>query len=211
MRIKEQKVYGFGELSERAKNKAREWFRGVYDREDWADCVLEQANDAAAMLGIEIGTRVIQLYGGGTRLDPVIYWSIGGSDAGVAFNGRYKYAKGSVARIKREWPKDTKLHEIARGLQAVQQRSRYAIKADICTAGGRVYNGLRFEDISNIPDSDFKPAEGGFDDVCHWIERFADWIRLGLEKEWDWINSDEQVDESIMANEYEFDVDGRIA
>ena len=34
------------------------------------------------------------------------------------------------------------------------------------------------------------------------------WIYRTLEKECDWQNADEQVDENIRCNEYEFDVDG---
>jgi hypothetical protein len=37
---------------------------------------------------------------------------------------------------------------------------------------------------------------------------FMDWIYKQLEKEWDYQNSDEQVEESIRANEYEFLEDG---
>jgi hypothetical protein len=37
---------------------------------------------------------------------------------------------------------------------------------------------------------------------------FADWIYSQLEKEYEWQNADEQVDDTIRANAYEFDEDG---
>jgi len=43
------------------------------------------------------------------------------------------------------------------------------------------------------------------------LRSFADWIFKQLEDEYEWANADEQVDESIIANEYEFTENGRIA
>ncbi len=37
---------------------------------------------------------------------------------------------------------------------------------------------------------------------------YADWIYSTLQKEYYWRMEDEQVDESILANEYTFDEDG---
>lgn len=43
------------------------------------------------------------------------------------------------------------------------------------------------------------------------MRAFADWIYRQLETEYDYQNSDEQVDESIIANEYEFTEEGKPA
>ena len=51
-------------------------------------------------------------------------------------------------------------------------------------------------------------AEEGIPEL---MRDFADWIYRQLEKEWEWQNADEQVDESIRANEYDFEIDGRRA
>ena len=41
------------------------------------------------------------------------------------------------------------------------------------------------------------------------LRAFADWIYLQLQNEYEYQNSDEQVAETIEANEYEFTVDGK--
>ena len=43
------------------------------------------------------------------------------------------------------------------------------------------------------------------------LREFADWIYRHLESEYEYRMSDENVDESIRINEYEFDENGRIA
>lgn len=50
MRIIETKVYQFDELDEKAKEKARDWFRQGIEMEFWADNVLEDAK----RIGLEI-------------------------------------------------------------------------------------------------------------------------------------------------------------
>jgi hypothetical protein len=39
---------------------------------------------------------------------------------------------------------------------------------------------------------------------------FADWIQDTLQKEYDWLTSDEAIEESILANECEFDEEGEL-
>ena len=42
------------------------------------------------------------------------------------------------------------------------------------------------------------------DEITDLLREFMDWIYSRLEKEWDYMNSDKSVDESILANEYNF-------
>lgn len=44
-----------------------------------------------------------------------------------------------------------------------------------------------------------------------WMKDFARWIYKQLEPDWDYQTSDEAIEESINANEYEFTADGKIA
>ena len=46
------------------------------------------------------------------------------------------------------------------------------------------------------------------DDIAQLMRDFADWIYDQLEKEYEYQCSDNVVEESIIANEYEFDEDG---
>jgi hypothetical protein len=65
-------------------------------------------------------------------------------------------------------------------------------------------------DVSHADDRyrDIGTAE---DDIRDELRAFADWIYSQLENEYDYIQADEQVDESIRANEYEFTADGECA
>src|SRR3990167_4030943 len=44
MRIKETKLYQYNELSDDAKERARDWYQGVALDYDWWDCVYEDAS-----------------------------------------------------------------------------------------------------------------------------------------------------------------------
>ena len=54
MRTVEQKVYKFDELSDSAKEAAREWWRQCELNEEWWDAVYEDAETIAAMIGIDL-------------------------------------------------------------------------------------------------------------------------------------------------------------
>ena len=49
------------------------------------------------------------------------------------------------------------------------------------------------------------------EDTRDLLRSFADWIYRQLKEEYEYRMSDENVDESIRINEYEFDENGRIA
>ena len=61
-------------------------------------------------------------------------------------------------------------------------------------------------------DEDFTDEEKKVLDRA--VERFADKVAealTGLRNAWEWSTSREQIEETIKANEYEFDIDGNIA
>ena len=45
-------------------------------------------------------------------------------------------------------------------------------------------------------------------DIIELLRNFMNWIYKRLENDYEWLNSNEQVDESIISNEYEFDIKG---
>jgi hypothetical protein len=47
-----------------------------------------------------------------------------------------------------------------------------------------------------------------FGEVRNALHSLMDWLYRTLEKEYEYHNSDEQIEESIRINEYEFDEDG---
>lgn len=220
MRTIETKVYQFDELDERAKERARDWFRQVDDafQDNGAECIIDDAVRLGALIGIRIGTKSVPLMGGGTRQKPVIYWSGFHSQGdGASFSGSYAYRPGSVQALATEAPTgsdkghegNNEVNRIARDLRDLQRRHFYRLQANIYTGGLYVHSHtMRFDversDSVNVPDNDVDTLETLLRD-------FADWIYRSLKREYEYQQSDEQVDETIRANEYEFDEEGNRA
>ena len=59
---REVTVYQFDELSDRAKEKAREWYRGGQPDHDWWNSIYDDALRMAEILGIEIDYRYHDLH-----------------------------------------------------------------------------------------------------------------------------------------------------
>ena len=225
MRDKVTTVYTFDELSDRAKESARQWFReGMQTPDDWgADTVLDDVARMGAILGIEIRTRPVKLMGGGTRNEPNVYYCVGDRDHGFSFAGHYYYAKGSVANIKKEAPADwtnsdgTKghsdsnatLHDIAVRLADVQRRNFYKVSASTSHAN-RNFGGFGM-DIDVESDGPVALSDDDRQAVNDALVDFANWAEKQLEREWEYRNSDEAVDDDIRANEYEFTEKGERA
>src|SRR5690349_7069500 len=103
--IVETQVFTFDELSDDAKDKAREWYREASCHDEWWDAVYDDATQCGKILGI----RIDKIYFSG-------FWSQGDC---AQFEGDYSYAKGSTKAIREYAPKDETLHKIADTLQAI--------------------------------------------------------------------------------------------
>ena len=192
MRIIKTKVYTFDELSEDAKEKARQWYREVDDFDFHADCVIEDAKECAKLIGIDI-ERVY--YSG--------FWSQGD---GACFDGSYSYKVGALKAIKDYAPNDATLHRIAKDLQEAQMPAFYRLCARVKQRGHYSHSGctdIEVYDREN-PYSDVPQEEA----IKEALRDFMDWIYSQLEKEYGYQNADAQVDENIMVNGYVFTEDG---
>lgn len=207
-RVMETTVYKFDELSERAKEKAREWFREGNLDYDWWEFVYEDAERIAERLGIEFRTHEVKLYGGGARHDSCIYFrGFYSQGDGACFEGTYSYKKGSVKAIKEYAPQDKTLHSIAEGLYEIQRQHFYRVTASVKHSGH--YCHAYCMDIE--VDVDGRYDKEASDGVTELLRDFANWIYKQLEAEYDYRMSDEAVDQDIEANDYEFDEDGHPA
>lgn len=184
----ETTVYTFDELDDRAKEKAREWYRdGSLDYE-WWDTVYDYAKEAGAALGITVDN--IEFSG---------FYSYGD---GACFTGRYTYRKGWKQALRAVTQNET-LEDIGRRLQAAQRLVFYKGAAVIVKTGHR-YNDETSVRIDCDPDTDvFTNA------VTDALRDFMRWIYKSLEQEYEYLLSDECVDDMIRANEYTFTADGR--
>jgi hypothetical protein len=206
--IIETTVYRLDELAGTAKDKARGWYREGAMSEDWHQFVYEDFEAIAAMLGIQMKTQTIRLYGGGTRQEPRIFfsgfWSQGD---GACFESRYRYQSGAVKAIRQHAPQDRELDEIAATLQAIQRRNFFQIAADV-THRGHYYHEYAM-DIVVDHDSRRSVAAKDEQGIVETLRDLARWLYRQLKRENEYQTSDAAVEEAILANDYTFTQDGR--
>ena len=198
-------LYTYDELSDDAKETAKQWWLDCRDETDY-ECVTDDFATIAAKLGIDLATNPVKLMGGGTRNDPAIWWSVGYCQSDyAAFDGRYAYVKGAAASVKDYAPQDKELHAIADRLQAVQSRHLYALTA---TIKYHHYYGLQVEtrnerheygDVSAAVESEVKEI----------MRDLAQWLYRQLVQQDEYLRSDEQIADAMEANGYTFREDGR--
>lgn len=207
MRIAEKTLYKYEELSDRAKQRARECCLEDGLDPSWWEYLYEDFARVAEILGISLSEKPVPLMNGKCRYEPEIYFSgFYHQGSGSSFCGTYGYAKGAVDKIKKYAPQDEELHRIAQGLQDVQRRHFYRLTADITSARDH-YIRVEVGDSEN-PYRDIGDAE---DDVRELMNDFNGWMFKCLQDEYEYLTSDEAVEESIVANEYEFDEEGNPA
>lgn len=211
--VKEYTVYKFEELSDDAKERARDWWRTTENQDFNVDYLYEDFQRMAGILGITIDTHPVKLMGGGTRYEPVIYWSGFSSQGdGACFEGSYAYKPGALKALKAEIGGESKgdkeLIRIATELQKIQRRYFYKINASMQHRGYYYHSGCMAVNVENWQGDYATVADDDSDDIVQLMRDFADWIYRQLESEYYWRMEDENVDESIIANEYTFDEEG---
>lgn len=191
MRTVEVKVFQFEELSESAKETARNWYR---DGNDF-DPEFESFETAAKLLGITFGTRTVSVANGKTYQETDIRYSGFSSQGdGASFVGSYEFAKGCSKAIRSEFPEDKVLHHIADALTVLQSRkvlafqSREPITATITQSGH--YSHKYTMDIE-LDEGTVYLSEDDTKELLELMRDFAQWIYDSLQEEYDYQQSDE--------------------
>lgn len=191
-RTVETTLYKFDELSDEAKEKAREWYRaGGYDYDWWS---FDDYIDCAKFIGIGI--------------DNIYFSGFSSQGDGACFEGRYEYKKGGAKALKAHAPNDKELARIADGLQELQRKNFYRLSASVRHRGHYNHEMCTVIDVENT-NSTYRDCNSGTEEALKDLLRdYMRWIYRQLEEEWEYLNADEQVDDNIRANEYEFEEDG---
>lgn len=206
--LQSDRSYKFDELDERAKERARDWYRqGAFEYE-WWDEVFEDAKQCLALAGFTI--------------DRIYFSGFSSQGDGACFEGSWRAANAQpVKAMKQHAPQDKDLHAIAAAMRevakarpdasmSVKHRGRYS--HEHCTEFDVSADGPEWDDDVRRSDAEWsalRDREAEIEETI--IETSRDamrWIYRQLEREYDYLNSDEQVDEAIRANEYEFNQDG---
>lgn len=203
----EKTVFKFDELSDRAKEKARDWYRDDAFDYDWYTFLYEDLAIIFDILGID-SRKPVKLMNGTTRYDPCIWFSGFSSQGdGACFEGTYRYAKGASKKIREHAPQDEKLHAIADLLTEVQRRHFYRLEARVTHSGHYYHEGCTTIDVTDRESGDDIGGETE-KEVAEQLRALMRWIYRALQDEYRYLNSNEAIDESIDATGYEFYEDG---
>lgn len=198
----ERTVFKFSELSDKAKDKARDAVRNRdVEHSDWWDFVYADATEVASLMGIDIGRD-------GNR--PAICFSGFCSQGdGASFSGWYNHKEDAHTKVREHAPKDEELHAIADGLVVMQTTARLLhggrLYARIDTSGHYSHSGTMSADVEGEAPACSEEVEK---DLLALFRRFADWIYEQLETEHDYLTSDKHINEYL--SEEEFDEDGSV-
>ena len=218
-RIMETTVYQFDELSPKAKEKARDWWKEL----EAQDCDLSVVTDdfirIAELFGISIKTysqpwvNTSTGKSGVAQKDSVFWSGFSSQGDGASFEGTYAYKPGFYNAVTTYAPQDGKLRDIAARLLQLQKANGYRISATISLYQGHyVHSGMMDCEIFSANEGVENPrvftpnAEKEFTDI---MRALADWLYRQLESEYVSHFEDEYVDEQITGNEYEFTEDGK--
>ena len=209
MKTKTVNLYAFDELSDKAKEKARDWFRELlYQNEnDWEN-VFEDARMCGESMGIHIDENMRKWVNAktgktGTSTSDAIYFSGFSSQGdGACFDGTYRYVE-SAEKAMRDWaPLDKELHRIAAALDAIQAQNGNSLTATMKQRGHYLHSGCMTVDVERTDGEDMtKDAEEA---VTQLMRDFADWIYGMLEKDYEYQQSDEHIDECLTTKAYTF-------
>jgi hypothetical protein len=171
MKTKTINIYSFKELSENAKDKARNWWRDCGAGDEWYEYLLEEAKE----LGVKIS----------------------GFDTGRGndISGEFTLSACEVAQnIFNNHGETCDTFKTATSFMAAWQPvfDAYMDEED------EKYESRESENELQELESEFLR------------EILEDYLSM-LRKEEEWYFSDEQIDEAITCNEYEFTEDGKIA
>lgn len=184
------KLYQFDELSDKAKEVARDWFKEGYPEHGWWESVYDDAKEIATRFGVEI-----------KNIDFSGFWSQGD---GACFTGTFRSAdliKTTEEHFKSEYPTERGLHVLLRRLLAVKHQEEAFLK--ITTQGCYSHSGTM-----GVEDPYFYYLWAEACEVRDCLRSFADWIYASLEREYNRLMSDECIDESIRINQYWFFASG---
>lgn len=181
-------MYQFKELDDKAKEAARKWFRKDYPDHGWWDCIYNDAKEIAKYFGVEID-----------KIGFSGFWSQGD---GAYFTGQFRGIDlNTLDALKESYPTEEHLHSLLRRLLRMHHPDESWISID---ASGRYSHSATM----TFDDYDDSYTRETLEEIMKCLRSFADWIYARLEKEHKYLTSDECVDESIIANEYWFLVDG---
>jgi hypothetical protein len=193
----------FSELTEENQLKIVEENRDMEVEHDWWEFVYTDAIEAGKCFGIEI--KEIQFSG---------FWSQGD---GARFCGSYTPRRGMAEAVKAYAPMDSELQAIAESIAEVQERYDWALGCTIEFAdyGNYVHDGntrFEFSEVGfGVHGEELWAADADEITLRQALRCFMQWIYEQLEKEYEYLTSDEHLLAYFkdQDDEYEVEIDDR--
>ena len=180
-------LYQFGELSDKAKQRAIENLYYINIDHDWWEFTYETIQTAGDCLGIDCTIDGFDLDRG----------------SHVALSGRYSYRKNWRATLRAEFGGDSLL-ELERIGAWLQDAQKCLFWSGYATLESDRY-GTRYS-----ADAD-QGGQRDVDGLVDGLREFEHWALTLLRHEYEYLTSEEAIIETIEANEYEFDEAGNLA
>ena len=189
-RIKQTTVFQFNELSDTAKERARQKYREQGFDYEWYGGTFDDAKNCLNLAGFKI--------------ERIFFSGFSSQGDGACFEGTWSAeAARPVKAMKQHAPTDKRLHAIAAAAREIAKRDKAAYA--VIEHRGHYYHEYETDFSVDYERDDTEAA------VVEVSREAMRWIYRRLEAEYDWLNADEQIDDSIRANEYEFNADGSLA
>jgi hypothetical protein len=203
---KKLKGFSFEELSDAAKETAREWWRSCNTHDDgWYEPVQEDA------------IKVFALFGFSVEADDIAFSGFSSQGDGASFDGSYIPPEIPVVKaIEEHAPKDETLKGLAGRIDVLQTtlqlRWNASFRCRFYRMGRHFHSGCMQLDEGELrpgdPD-DFEDRDHTEDEMKAIARGLADWLYSNLEAESEYLQSDEVIDEAL-AGSYRFDELGHI-
>lgn len=198
MRTIRTKVYSFSELSKAAQDKAISQFSDINVDYDWWESTYENLKELCKTIGIEVDLKKTYFSG----------FSHQGS--GSAFTAHI-YVSECLKAIKGEKWKE---YAPSDKLEFYPVTDNMLRLCHLCSCSIETAN--RESSVKISFDSDTYGKHPNIDAVITEIEDFLEdvaqtinhWFYRNLEKEYEYLTGEDAIKETIIANEYEFTIDG---
>ena len=197
-------IFKYNELSEKAKEKARQWWRDCnYSDDFWSECVIDDAKEIGKRLGFDI--------------NKVYYSGFCSQGDGACFEGVFRTSdfKKQLQNggIRAYAPQDKELHRISNEIEKIANEF-FSVYLKVRHSGRYYHENCTEFKVSIIDNEDNEiNTEEAAEAEKYLIELSRDlmlWIYCALEKEYEYQNADEQIAENIVANNYDFTEEGEI-
>lgn len=203
-------TYSFAELSDSAKEKALDETRDIHTSHEWWDMAYEEFKTIGTILGIDI--------------ENIWFSGFSSQGDGLCFEGSFQYAKGWRKELSdhapvqfthpdtgvvTDNPHNVEYHKLGERLQELQRNSFYGIHGTVKHRGHYQHSGCTDFDVRHNWDGD---VDVPFDeeDVKQVYRELMDTFYCLLNREHDYLISDEHIEQTITesATEFEFYGDG---